>query len=210
MNDLIKVLQWRYATKKFDTTRKVSSEDFRTLIETARLAPSSFGLEPWKIVDVRNPSVRKQLQDAAWGQQQIVNADHILVLCRRSKMNETYVNSYIKLFASVQGQTIEEFEGLQKTLLGYVASKTEAQLETWMERQTYIMLGFLLESAAIMKIDACPMEGFDRTKFDEILNLPQKGLRSLVLCALGYRMKNDAALKRKKVRMSTDDILIIA
>lgn len=210
MTDLTKALQWRYATKKFDTTKKVSSEDFNTLINTGRLAPSSFGLAPWKIVDVRNPEVRKQLQLAAWGQPQIADADHLFVLCRLNKMDEAYVNGFVELTASVNGQKAEELDGLKKMLLGFVATKSEEQITTWMEKQAYIALGFLLESAAIMKIDTCPMEGFDRAQFDEILKLPQKGLRSVVLMAIGYRTSDDPAQKRKKVRMSTDDILMVA
>lgn len=210
MADLLNALQWRYATKKFDTTKKVSSEDIKTLINVARLAPSSFGLEPWKIVDVRNPDMRRQIQKAAYGQPQIVEADHIFVLCRPNKMDETNINGYISLSASITGQNVEDLESLKKMLLNYISTKTEEQLAYWMEKQVYIALGFLLEAAALMKIDACPMEGFDRAQFDEILKLPQKGFRSVVLFAVGYRSVDDPMISRKKVRMSADDILMIA
>ena len=210
MTDLQKSLEWRYATQQYDTTKKVSPEDFNQLIDAARMAPSSFGLQPWKIVDVRNPETRKVLQAAAWGQTKITEADHILVLSRPTKMDEAYIEQFIATTAKTRGMAAESLDGFKKMLVGFTSQRGDDQLSIWMDKQVYILLGFLLETAAIMHIDTTPMEGFDRAKFDEILGLPRKGYQSVVLCAVGYRAKTDEAASRKKVRFSTRDILMVA
>ncbi len=207
MSDIISQLKWRYATKKFDPTFKLSQEQLNTLTEAARLSPSSFGLQPWGFVVVSDPEVRKKLSAAAWGQPQVTESSHLFVMCRSTEMNQTKVDAYVASIVEERGVSIESLSGNSEMMSGFVAGKSKEELAVWMSRQVYIALGVLLTTCAVEKIDACPMEGFDNAQFDEILGLKEKGLTSLAICAVGKRAADDAYAKEAKVRFPKEKVI---
>lgn len=207
MNDIIKKLEWRYATKDFDTNKKVSEDDMHTLLESARLAPSSYGLQPWKFVVVENPEIREKLKEAAWNQDQITNASHLVVLCRLMALDESHVEKHVNKTAELRAVSLEELSGYKNMMIGDIKNRTKEGLESWMAKQVYIALGFMLHTAAQMHIDTCPMEGFDPKKFDEILELEKLGVNSVVLCAIGYRKEGDKLAAATKARFHKEEVV---
>ena len=201
-------LNWRYATKKFDSLKKISRQDFEELLEALRLSPSSFGLQPWKFIVVHDPILRKKLRPHAWGQPQVTDADTLIVFCSLKSMNEKYVKDHADLIAQVRGVTRGSISGYEQMMLASLKSKSPEAVSQWMKNQVYIALGVFLSECAHRKIDACPMEGFDAEKFDEILDLPQQGLESVVLCAIGYRSTDDHFADLKKVRFDKNEVFI--
>lgn len=198
--DIIKQLEWRYATKVFNADKKISDADFEELMTATRLAPSSYGLQLWKAFIVKNPETRQQLKGAAYGQSQITDASHLVVFTAPKIIDEKSIDSYIELISEIREVSVESLEGFSTMLKGAVKGKSAAELSEWAGKQAYIALGFILETAALKNIDSCPMEGFDHKKFDEILKLHEKGFESKVVCALGYRSEIDNFQKLKKVR----------
>ncbi len=201
---IIEDLNWRYATKSF-AKKKIPQKDMDELLEALRLAPSSFGLEPWKFIVVDDEKTRGKLREAAWGQPQVTDASHLVVLCIRKDIDEKYVKKFIERTAKTRGTSVESLKGYEKMLLDFVNGKTPAALEEWSRKQVYIALGTLLTAAAQKRIDASPMEGFDSGKFDEILKL--NGLASTVICALGYR-GDDKYASAKKIRFDKKDVFV--
>jgi len=201
-------LNWRYATKKFDSSKKISSQDFAELLEVLRFSPSSFGLQPWKFVVVHDPDLRKKLRPHAWNQAQVTDAGALIVFCALKKMDEDYVKRYVNIIADVRGVTKESLLGSEQMMTGFLKSKGPEAISQWMKNQVYVALGVFLAECAHHKIDACPMEGFDSEKFDEILELPQEGLESVVLCAVGYRADDDHYAELKKVRFENNELFI--
>jgi nitroreductase/dihydropteridine reductase len=208
MADIIKALNWRYAAKKFDTARKVSDDDLNELLEAARLAPSSYGLQPWKLIVITDPELRKKLREHAWNQPQVTDASHLIILAARADVDENYVKRYVEDIAKQRKTSVEALKGYQDMMTGDVNSRSKEQILEWSKHQVYIALGFMLETAALKGIDACPMEGFDPAKFDKILELKKSNLASTVLCAIGYRAADDPAAKSAKVRFNREDIVI--
>lgn len=204
---IIDALKWRYATKQFDTEKKVSDSDMDTLLEAMRLAPSSQGLQPWRAYIITDKKIREQLKTAAWNQPQLTDASHIVVFTARKNIDETYIDSYLKEVIKQRGQKWEDIQGYRTMLLGSINGKTPEMLFQWNARQAYISLGVLLETASLMKIDACPMEGFDNSQFDTILKLKDAEYSTVVIAALGYRSQNDKYAMAKKVRFPKDMII---
>ncbi len=203
---LIDALNWRYATKKFDSEKKINEKDFEELLEALRLSPSSFGIQPWKFLIVENKKLREELKGAAWGQSQIVDASHLIVLCSIRDMDESHADYFINQTAKIRGIKPEELEGFREMLLNSINGKSKLSLEEWNAKQVYLALGVLLISCAIKRIDACPMEGFDSKEFDRILGLGEKGLHTEVVCTLGYRDKDDKYSLLNKVRFDKDRV----
>jgi nitroreductase len=209
MNEILTKLHWRYATKCFEPSKKLTEDEVHTILESGRLAPSSYGLQPWKFIVVENPEVRKKLQEAAYGQPQIVDASHLVVLCRLSCLGSDHVEKFVESTAKVQMVPVSELDGFKEMLLTSVNGLSQEALEHWMAKQVYIALGFMLHTAALMEIDTCPMEGFENKKFDEILGLEAMGVNSVVLCTIGRRKDDDRASKRAKSRFEKEDIVHI-
>ncbi len=199
-------LQWRYATKKFDPSKKLTPEQLDELLEIARLSASSYGLQPYKFLVITNPELRVKLREAAWGQSQVTDASHLIVLCARKTIDSAYVGHYIDLIAKTRGIPAENLKTFHDMMAASIEHQTPADLEAWDKKQTYIALGFLLSGAAQMQIDGCPMEGFDAAKFDEILELGKQGLTATALCTLGFRAADDNAAKDKKVRFPKEEL----
>ena len=205
---LLDALRWRYAAKQYDTTRKLDTETLETLKEVIRLAPSSVGLQPWKFVIVTDPEVRKQLRAVGYDQAQITDASHLIVFCRRTDLGDNLVAELVEKTAEVRKISVESLEGLQQLAAGSLAYKPGEAVHNWAAQQVYIPLGKLLEAAALLKVDASPMEGFDPAGFDKILGLTEQNLASVVICGLGYRSPDDKYATAAKVRFAAEDIFI--
>jgi nitroreductase len=208
MTQIIDDLNWRYATKAFDPEKKVSKEDLETLLEGLRLTPSSFGLQPWAFVVVETQEILEKLLPVSWNQQQVTQASHTFVLCRKESMDEAYVDRYIADLCEKRGMKVEDMGGLSKVIKDFLSKHSEEALTSWMSDQVYIALGQLMTVAATLKIDACPMEGFDSNAYDEILGLKEKGLRSVVVCPVGYRASDDKYATLAKIRWELDDVVV--
>lgn len=206
--DLIQQLNWRYATKGFDPAKKLTDEQVAGLKEVLRLSPSSFGLQPYKFVMVKAPELRAKLREHSWGQPQVTDASDLIVLCRRDRIDEVYVEQFIKMTADTRGVEASSFDAYKQMILGFVSGLTPETYAPWADKQVYLALGNLLTSCAVMGIDASPMEGFDPTKYDEILELPAKGLRAVVICAVGTRSAEDKYAEAKKVRYPQEELFV--
>lgn len=205
---LIQPLEWRYATKKFDATKKLSTEQLNTILDTIQLAPSSFGLQHYRIVVIEDKAVREQLRGAAYGQPQLTDASQIIVFAAETNINEAYVEKYVDEIAKVRNTERENLVPYEKTMVATVNHRSEDQLVAWAHKQAYIALGVLLTAAAEAGIDACPMEGFEIGKFDEILGLREKGLTTSVIAAIGFRAEDDDYANFAKVRKPKDELFI--
>lgn len=207
-SDLIAQLGWRYAVKKFDPTRTLTPAQWDTLAQCLVLSPSSYGIEPWKFFHVVNKDVRKRLQVAARGQTQVVDASHFLVLTIVTDLGQPSVDSFIQRTADTRKIPAPALDGYKNLILGdLVTGPRHAIINEWSARQLYIALGTLLTSAAVLGIDACPMEGFDIAQFDEILGLGAKGLSARVCCALGFRSAEDKYASSTKVRIPRSEVI---
>jgi nitroreductase len=206
---LLEQLNWRYATKQFDSTRKISPADLATLESALQLSASSGGLQPWKFIVVTDPAVRQKLSPAAWGQPQITDASHLVVFAAKKDFSEADVDEHIAHTAKVRGIPVGALDQYRGMLVGgIVQAMDEPKRDAWAARQTYIALGTLLTSAAVLGIDACPMEGFDPAQFDKILGLGEGGYFSTVICTLGYRAKTDTHATLAKVRFPKEKLFL--
>ena len=208
MNNLyIQNLHWRYATKKFDPSKKIDNDTLDILLESLRLAPSSFGTQLWKFIVVNNVETRNMLTSVAYGQAQVSEASHLIVLCAKKDVTENDVDKYIKNISVKRNVPIESLAKMKEMIMGSAGAMTPEQREAWNKKQVYIALGFLLSTAAQMKVDACPMEGFDAVKVDEILDLGKDGLTVAAICPIGYRSDNDKYASANKVRFDKDEVI---
>ncbi len=203
---LSQALDWRYAVKKYDPSRKIPAADWATLKESLVKAPSSYGLQPWKFLVVENPALRAELRPASWGQSQITDASHLVVLLARDSVLDSDIDRYLSRIAVVRGVTLDSLAGF-RTMLANLKQLPPEKALGWTQRQAYIAMGFLLETAALLHIDATPMEGFDPAAYDKILKLEGTGWRSTAVVALGYRHAEDAYQSLKKVRYDEKDLI---
>jgi nitroreductase len=205
---LIAQLNWRYATKKFDPTRTIGRDDWAALEESLRLTPSSGGLQPWKFITVTDPAIRARLLPASFNQAQVTDASHLVVFAAKTSFSEADVDEHLNHVAHVQGASVASLAPFRNMLLGgIVRSKDEASRNAWARNQVYIALGSFLTSAALLGIDACPMEGFDHAQYDEILGLRAQGLASAVIAAAGFRSPADTYAGAPKVRFPRERVI---
>ena len=197
---LLQSLKWRYATKKFNPAKKVRVEDLQTLMECVQLAASSYGLQPYKVLNIENAALRAKMQIASWGQSQVVDASHIFVFSAYTEVTPAMINKHLTLKANTQGIPFDKLKGYEGLIKQKIGAKTPDEVLNWNARQIYIALGNLLAACGELNIDACPMEGFEPEKYDEILGLRAKGLTAIVACAIGYRSTEDATQNAPKVR----------
>lgn len=208
-SQLLDGLNWRYATKQFDTSKKISAADWETLEESLHLSPSSGGLQPWKFVVITDPAVREKLVPASFGQPQVKDASHLVVFAAKKNFGVAEVDAHIARTAEVRGIPADALAPFRDMLVGgIVQAKDDVSREAWAGRQATIALGVLLTSAALLGIDACPMEGFIPAQYDEILGLDKLGLTSVAICTLGYRSAEDAYAALPKVRFAKEDVFI--
>ncbi len=208
MSTFIENQNWRYATKKFNASKKITTEDLETLKEAIRLTASSYGLQPYKIIIVENPELRAQLQPAAYGQGQVVDASHLIVFANELNFGAEGIDNFAKTMSETREIPLESIQGYVDYMKGNIVSLPEESRNLWSAKQTYIALGNLLNSAAELKIDATPMEGFIPAQVNEILGLDKLGLNATLLATIGYRHEEDATQHYKKVRKSNKDLFI--
>ncbi len=200
-------LEWRYATKKFDSNQKISEENWKTLEASLRLSPSSYGLQPWKFLVVQNPDIREQLKAVSWNQSQITDCSHLVVFLHKEKLDEAFVQNHLNRVAEVRNIPVESLAGYKEMMISNVVKGKTTDMEPWIQRQVYIAMGFLLETASLLKIDACPMEGLDPKEYDRILGLYGSGYKTVAVVALGYRHLEDAMQKAVKVRFPKEKVI---
>jgi nitroreductase/dihydropteridine reductase len=204
---ILQALAWRYAAQVFDPTKKVSKADLGLILESARLAPSSIGIEAWKFIVVENPEIRMQLREAGYGQSKISDASHLIVLARRTDIRENIANERIERTALAQSKNGEELAGLRQMLEGGIARKDDETLAAWAAAQTYIPLGMMTVAASLLGVDNAPMEGFDNATVDAILGLSAQNLASVSMIALGYRSESDPYATLAKVRRPFEEVV---
>jgi nitroreductase len=204
---ILESLNWRYATKSYDKTRQISAEDWAALEESILLAPSSFGLQPYKALVIEDAEIREKLKAAAWNQSQITDASRLVVFAYKKTLTDADIAHFIERTAEVRSQPRESLADYENVLKGAVQRAIDGgYIETWNSRQAYIALGFLLETAALLGIDATPMEGFDAALFNEILGL--EDYSAVVVAALGYRdASGDWLANLPKVRYAKDEVI---
>lgn len=207
MNEIIKALNWRYATKQFDTTKKVSDSDVEMLLEAARLSASSYGLQPYHFFVIEDEATRMQLKEASWGQAQITDASHLLVLANKTTFTDSLIDDYIDNLIKTRGVAKEQLTDYIAMMKNSLLPMSEDEKKSWTGKQAYIALGNLLAAAAHSKIDACPMEGFNASKYNEILGLADKHLNAAVVLTIGYRSIEDKTQHYPKVRYSKEKLI---
>ena len=205
---LLKALEWRYATKVFDATKKIPAEVWQTLERALVLTPTSYGLQPYQFLVVVDPAKRAELLPHSWHQKQVVDASHFVVFTARTEMKEADVDKLIKRSVDVRKLPANALDAYRGMMLGDVVNGPRGKIaHEWATRQTYIALGNLMTCAAVLGVDACPMEGLSPTDYDKVLNLNGSGYATVVACALGYRAASDKYASLAKVRYETKDVI---
>lgn len=205
-HNFIENQNWRYATKKFDATKKIAPADLEILKEAIRLSTSSYGLQLYKVFIIENPAIRAQLQPVSWGQSQIVDASHLFVFANYTDVQESHIDHYIENIAQTRGISIEAVKGYGDFMKNGLVGLPQEKKAIWTSKQTYLALGNLLNAAAELKIDVTPMEGFEPEKYNEILGLNALGLNASLVATVGYRHEEDATQHLAKVRKSTEEL----
>ncbi len=201
-------LHWRYAVKKFDSQKKINDTDWKLLEDSLVLSPSSYGTQPWKFLVIENKELREKLKAVSWNQSQVVDASHFVVFLYKEKMDVAHLQKHVQRMAEVRGIPVENLKDFQKMLVADLVDGPRAnKISEWAQRQTYIAMGFLMETAALLKIDSCPMEGLEADKYDEILNLKNTGWKTIAAVPLGYRHPDDKYQNMKKVRFANSDVI---
>ena len=205
MNNILENRTWRYATKKFDSSKKVSEENFNLLMESVRLSASSYGLQPYKVLVISNKEIREKLKPVSWGQSQITDASHLIVLANQIDFGSELIDDYVLNVAKTRKIPLEGLKQYGDFMKSTLIDLPVEYKAIWTAKQAYIALGNLMQAAAELKIDTCPMEGFDTEKYDEILGLTAKGLTAAVVLPIGYRSEKDETQHYVKVRKSKED-----
>ena len=208
MSQLTSDLNWRYATKYFDPEKKLEDSQVQELCEALRLSASSFGLQFWKFVLISCPEFKKELRAHSWNQAQIAECSHLFVLCSPLTVGDSHVEHYLDCHCQIRGMEKEQLQGYGKIMKDFINGMDQQQCWNWMDKQIYLALGNLLTSCAVKRIDACPIEGFSSSNYDQVLGLKEKGLRSVVVCAVGFRLDTDKYATMPKVRYPMDEVLL--
>lgn len=203
---LVNALNWRYAVKKFDAAGRVPLDKWAALEESLLLSPSSYGLQAWKFLVIEDKALRAKLKPASWDQSQIVDADKLVVFLVKKDAGPADVQRFVDRISEVRRLPAEMLEGYKALMLKSVSLPPE-KVEAWLTRQVYIALGNFLTSAALLGVDACPMEGFDKDEYDRILGLDEQGWKSVVVATAGVRAPDDAYARNAKVRFPLSEVV---
>jgi nitroreductase len=206
MTNFIENQKWRYATKKFDASKKVSEAEFEILKEAIQLSTSSYGLQLYKVFIIENPEIRAKLQPVSWGQSQIVDASHLLVFANIVDVNDQHIDEYIQNIANTRGLSVEDLKGYADFMKSKIVPLPLDKKSVWTSKQTYLALANLMNAAAELKIDVTPMEGFEPEQYNEILGFNALGLNASLVAAVGYRHEEDATQHYAKVRKSKQEL----
>ena len=206
---IIEQLQWRYATKSFNSEKFLTNEQLSTLIHAFNLTATSYGLQPIKLVVIQDKEKQKQLVTASMGQKQVEQASHVLVFCIQTTIDKDFVTEYFDRVHNIRNTPKDILKPFKNFLIEDFEKKSQDQIEVWATNQAYLAMGNLMTVCAMEGIDACPMEGFEAQKYDELLNLTAQGLRSVLVMPIGFRADDDMFASFKKVRKEMADSVII-
>jgi len=206
--DIIEKLKWRYATKNFDSSKIISEEKLMVLKQSFNLTATSYGLQPIKMLLIGSASVKEKLVSLTMNQPQVLNASHVIVLCIEKNVTDNYIKKYFSNVEHTRNTPREILNPFEKFLVDSFSEMPEERIQLWASKQAYLALGNLLTVCAVENIDACPIEGFEPEKYDELLDLKSKGLKSVLVLAVGYRDDKDEFSKMKKVRRGVDEVVI--
>lgn len=204
--ELIKGLEWRYATKKFDPTKKIEKEDFDKLKKAIQLSASSYGLQLYKVIIVKNNELKQKLYEVGNKQSQFLDSDAVIIFCNYTKISDTDIDKYTSLIAKTRNVSLDDVKGMGDYIKKTISNQSPEAQNKWTAKQTYIALSNLLSAAAELKIDACPMEGFSNEGFNEVLGLNEKNLNAAVVATVGYRAEDDAYANKAKVRKPEEEL----
>ncbi|MBC7429949.1 MAG: NAD(P)H-dependent oxidoreductase [Bacteriovorax sp.] len=206
---LLESLEWRYATKKFDPSKKIDVSTWNTLEKVLMLTPSSYGLQPWKFIIVESKELKEKLQTASWNQAQVTDCSHHVVFVIKEKMDEEHITKFIEQTAKIRGQDVSTLEGYKKMMIGDLVKGPRSEvISEWAARQAYIALGNFMTAAATLGVDTCPFEGIEPQKYDDILGLTGTGWKTVCACPAGYRAVDDKYAEALKVRFDAKDLII--
>jgi nitroreductase len=206
---LTDALHWRYATKKFDAAREIPAETWKALEESLVLAPSSYGLQPWRFIVVTDKATKEKLSAVSWNQKQPADCSHYVVFAGRKGYGLKDLERFMDRTVEVRGVAKESLKGYTDLIAGSLERAAKAgYLDTWMAKQSYIALGQFMTSAALLGIDTCPMEGIEAPKYDEVLGLAELGYGTLCACAAGYRAADDKYAQAPKVRFKDTEVIL--
>jgi nitroreductase len=206
---LLESLEWRYATKKFDPTKKIDAQTWSALEKVLMLTPSSYGLQPWKFIIVENSDLKEKLKAASWNQAQVTDCSHHVVFVIKEKMDEEHITKFIDQTAKIRGQDVSTLEGYKKMMIGdLVKGPRSEMIAEWAARQAYIALGNFMTAAAMLGVDTCPFEGIEPQKYDDILGLTGSGWKTVCACPSGFRAADDKYADALKVRFDAKDLIV--
>lgn len=200
-------LNWRFATKRM-SGEKVPKDKLERVLEAARLAPSSYGLQPYSVIVIEDQKLKEKISSIGFDQPQITQSSHLLVFAAHDNISEDNIDDFIQLTAETQGTNVSELDSYKAMIKGAVNRFSSEEKLHWASKQAYISLGTAVTAAAFEQIDASPMEGFDKDALDQLLGFKERGLNSLVMLALGFRHENDHHAGMKKVRRSSTEMFI--
>jgi nitroreductase len=206
--ELLKALNHRYATKRFNPHKKLSAQQVKTLVEAVRLTATSYGLQLMKLVVVEDSQLREKLREHSFDQSQVTDASHLFVLCRERKLSEKEFTTHVHNISEIRGVPVDSLERARTNWMKAILGKSQRDQEFWMDKQVYIALGNLLTACAIIGVDACPMEGFVPAEYDKILGLEEKNLASVLVVPVGFRSDEDRYATAKKVRRPAQQFLV--
>ncbi len=201
-------LKWRYAVKKFDTERILSQEKVDGLKHAFNLTATSYGLQPIKMVLIKDKELQSQLVPCSYGQTQVEEASHVLVICIEDKIDKQFITNYFRQVKTIRGTSDAILKPFKDSLVSSFSKKETKEVKRWATNQAYLAMGNLLSFCALEKIDSCPMEGFVPEEYDRLLNLNERGLTAVLVLPVGFRAQDDMFSEMKKVRKNLDESII--
>ncbi len=208
MFNIIESLKWRYAVKKFDPERQLSLDQLQKIKEAFNLTATSYGLQPINLLILKNKGIQEQLLTHSYGQKQVLQASHVLVICIQNRVDAQYISHYFNRVGKIRGTSNEVLDPFEKALITDFSKKDEKEIREWAKNQAYLALGNLLTVCALEKIDSCPMEGFEADAYDRILKLNKRNLTSVLVLPIGHRAADDMFSSFKKVRKELEETII--
>ncbi|MEP2935226.1 MAG: NAD(P)H-dependent oxidoreductase [Gilvibacter sp.] len=206
--DIISSLNWRYATKRFDSAKKLSPEQLSTLKEAFNLTATSYGLQPLKMLVIQDQTIKEQLVPLSMDQPQVRDASHVLVFCVQSELTKAHINDYFSNVQRLRDTPKEVLAPFKDHIIDTFSDKEATEVANWMTKQAYLAMGNLLTVCALEGIDSCPMEGFQPDAYDALLGLQELGLKSVLVMPVGFRAQDDMFASMKKVRRGVQEVVI--